>query len=241
VAELRNDGVDLSLGAVLLPTAVPIEPHMRDSAGVAHGERQVVVAGVRARTYPAEPAARMPADGSDAARGVPHINDGRICLSRKPTRPWRVGQPPGSKLYFRQPNASVIYVWTPRAHPEPFAGHAGSSSAGYVRRADAGDDYLAFTVRDSGGIPHVSRLYGTAGRQEEQLPNERLTPSFLTRPRCPGGETVRSSCASAPSTQPDGKTFTYSIVTRRRLPRQYLRLGACLAGQIYLVVRLPAP
>ena len=121
----------------------------------------------------------------------------------------------GSKLYFRQPNGSVIYVWDS-------AGASGNRSQafgqqfGWIRpRADAGDDYLAFTVRDSSGIPHVW-LYGHGGRAGGQLPNERSTPSFLNSATVflveegPCG----SSCGIGPSTQPDGKTFTYSIATQ---------------------------
>src|SRR5438445_3599789 len=71
---------------------------MRDSAGVAHGERQVVVAGVRARTYPAELLPECLRTVPGCARGVPHINDGSIWLAEveltagaAPTRHGRVG------------------------------------------------------------------------------------------------------------------------------------------------------
>jgi len=121
----------------------------------------------------------------------------------------------GSKLYFRQPNATVIFVWDS-------AGPAGNRSQAFGQqvvwikpRADAGDDYLAFTVRDSSGIPHVW-LYGHGGRAGAQLPNQRSTPSFLNAgtvfmiEEAPCG----SNCGIGPATQPDGKTFTYNIATQ---------------------------
>jgi hypothetical protein len=43
---------------------------------------------------------------------------------------------------------------------------------------DAGDDNIAFTVRDSAGTPHVW-LYGHGGRSGGQLPNVRSSPIWL--------------------------------------------------------------
>jgi len=125
----------------------------------------------------------------------------------------------GSKLFFRQPNASIVYVWDS-------AGSAGNRSPAFGQqlawirpRADAGDDYLAFTVRDSSGVPHVY-LYGHAGRAGGQLPNERSTPSFLNSStlflieEAPCG----ANCGLGPSTQPDGKTFTYNLAAQAETP-----------------------
>ncbi|HSS94989.1 MAG TPA: hypothetical protein VLR46_13525 [Candidatus Dormibacteraeota bacterium] len=120
-----------------------------------------------------------------------------------------------SKLYFRQPNSSVIYVWDSTGPAGNRSQAIGQQLAWIRPRADAGDDYLAFTVRDAGGIPHVW-LYGHAGRAGGELPNERSTPSFLNSAtvflveEAPCG----ANCGIGPATQPDGKTFTYSIATQ---------------------------
>ncbi len=125
----------------------------------------------------------------------------------------------GSKLYFRQPNASIVYVWDS-------AGAAGNRTQAFGQqlawegpRADAGDDYLAFTVRDSSYVPHVY-LYGHGGRAGGPLPNIRSTPSFLNAAtvflieEAPCGAT----CGIGPAIQPDKKTFTYNIATQTETP-----------------------
>jgi hypothetical protein len=119
------------------------------------------------------------------------------------------------KLYFRQPNASIVYVWD-SAGPAGNRSQAFGQQLAWIRpRADAGDDMLAFTVRDSNGIPHVW-LYGHGGRASGQLPNERSTPSFINTTtvfmleEAPCGNT----CGIGPATQPDGKTFTYDLGTQ---------------------------
>ncbi len=120
-----------------------------------------------------------------------------------------------SKLYFRQPNASLVYVWDS-------AGPAGNRSPAFTQQfawirpsTDAGDDYLAFTVRDSSGAPHVW-LYGYGGRAGGQLPNERSTPSFINSGTVFLVEEApcTANCGLGPAIQPDGKTFTYSIANQ---------------------------
>lgn len=118
----------------------------------------------------------------------------------------------GSKLYFRQQSTSVVNVWDPKAG----VAQAFAQRAAWIRPAtDVGDDYLAFTVRDSAGIPHVW-LYGHGGQAGGELANVRSTPSFLNAAsvflveEAPCG----SSCGIGPATQPDGKTFVYNIGTQ---------------------------
>jgi hypothetical protein len=115
----------------------------------------------------------------------------------------------GSKLYFRHPQAGTIYSWDPVAGlTQPI----GQSLAWIKPRADAGDDYLAFTVRDASGIPHVW-LYGHSGRAGSQLANVRSSPEFLTASQifyieeAPCG----ANCGPGPSTVPDGKTFIFDM------------------------------
>src|SRR5216683_2322637 len=116
--------------------------------------------------------------------------------SCRPMQPWRPGAaPPASST-----SASRTRRW---------------STSGIRPRADAGDDYLAFTVRDSNGLPSVW-LYGHGGRAGGQLPNERSTPSFLNSGTVFLIEEAAcgANCGLGPATQPDGKTFTYSIASQ---------------------------
>ena len=115
----------------------------------------------------------------------------------------------GSRLYFRQLQAKVIYAWDSSAGlTQAF----GQELAWIQPRADVGDDYLAFTVRDAPGTPHVW-TYGHGGRAGGQLPNIRSSPVFLTATsvfyveEAPCGP----NCGIGPATQPDGKTFTYDL------------------------------
>jgi hypothetical protein len=119
----------------------------------------------------------------------------------------------GSKLYFRQPNATVIYVWDS-------SGPAGNRSQAFGQqliwikpRADAGDDYLAFTVRDGTGTPHVW-LYGHGGRAGGMLTvGVRSLPAFLNTTAMLIEEEApcAPNCGPGPTTQPDGRTFVYDL------------------------------
>ncbi|MEA2669117.1 MAG: hypothetical protein QOJ33_2051 [Chloroflexota bacterium] len=115
----------------------------------------------------------------------------------------------GSKLYFRHQGSGTIYAWDSVAGlTQPI----GQSLLWVKPQADAGDDYLAFTVRDATGAPHVW-LYGHGGRSGTQLPNVRSSPQFLTASQVfyisetPCGV----NCGPGPATLPDGKTFIYDI------------------------------
>jgi hypothetical protein len=115
----------------------------------------------------------------------------------------------GSKLYFRHPGAATIYAWVPAG---PLTQPIGEALPWIRPNADAGDDYLAFTVRDAAGTPHVV-LYGHGGRSGTQLPNVRSSPVFLNATtifyieEAPCG----TNCGPGPSTQPTGRTFIYDL------------------------------
>ena len=122
----------------------------------------------------------------------------------------------GNKLYFRQDSGTIVNVWDPATGvSQAFA----QPAAWIAPRADAGDDYIAYTVRDSAGIPHVW-LYGHGGRDGGELPNVRSTPVFLNAgnvfmlEEAPCGAT----CGPGPATQPDEKTFTYDIAGQAETP-----------------------
>jgi hypothetical protein len=115
----------------------------------------------------------------------------------------------GSKLYFRHQQANVIYAWDPVGGlTQPF----GQRLAWIKPRADAGDDYLAFTVRDAAGTPHVW-LFGHGGRAGNQLPNVRSSPVFLNAgsifyiEEAPCG----ANCGPGPATQPNGRSYIYDL------------------------------
>jgi hypothetical protein len=115
----------------------------------------------------------------------------------------------GSKIYFRHPLAATIYAWDPTAgSTQPI----GQALAWIKPRADAGDDYIAFTVRDATGAPHVW-LYGHGGRAGSQLPNVRSSPEFLTASTIFYIEekSCGANCGPGPATLPDGNTFIFDM------------------------------
>src|SRR5260370_4549942 len=115
----------------------------------------------------------------------------------------------GSILYFRKPVSSVISLWDPNGVGTQAIGQ----QLAWIRpRADAADDNLAFTVRDTAGTPHVW-LYGHGGRSGGQLPSVRASPVWMNGTaifyveEAPCG----TNCGPGPSAQPDGKTFHFHI------------------------------
>jgi hypothetical protein len=115
----------------------------------------------------------------------------------------------GSRLYFRKPASSVVDLWDPTAGVSQAFGQA----AAWIKpRADAGDDFLAFTVRDPAGMPHVW-TYGHSGRAGGTLPNVRSSPVWLNASAFFYVEEAAcgSACGIGPAWQPNGHTFTYDI------------------------------
>ena len=114
----------------------------------------------------------------------------------------------GSKLYYRMPNSSAVLVWDSAKGVSQAI-----SQAAWIRpRADAGDDNIAFTVRDSAGTPHVW-LYGHGGRSGGQLPNVRSSPIWLNTTEFFFVEesVCSANCGIGPAWQPNGKTFTFDL------------------------------
>ncbi|MDQ2942610.1 MAG: hypothetical protein M3R21_02945 [Candidatus Dormibacteraeota bacterium] len=139
---------------------------------------------------------------------IRHTTDGAIAYSQAAATMATWGSA-GSRLYFRNPGGSVISLWDASGGVTQAFGQ----QLAWIRpRADAGDDNLAFTVRDSAGAPTVW-LYGHGGRSGGQLPNPRSSPAWVNTlsafyvEEAPCG----SNCGPGPSTQPDGKTFTYDV------------------------------
>jgi hypothetical protein len=116
----------------------------------------------------------------------------------------------GSRLYYRAPSSSQVQLWDSAAGVSQ-----AFSQAQWIRpRSDAGDDQLAYTVRNSTGQPHVW-LYGHGGRSGGELPNFRSTPTWLNTTTFFMLEEAACSpnCGLGPAWQPDFKTFTYDTGT----------------------------
>jgi hypothetical protein len=115
----------------------------------------------------------------------------------------------GSRLYYRMPGSSLIQAWDSQSG----VSQAFGQQVAWIRpRADAGDDNLAFTVRDASGTPHVW-LYGHGGRSGGPLPNVRSSPAWLNTTTLFYVEEAACSpnCGIGPAWQPDGKTFSFDI------------------------------
>jgi hypothetical protein len=115
----------------------------------------------------------------------------------------------GSRLYYRMPSSSVVQVWDSTAG----VSQAFGQQVSWIRpRADAGDDNLAFTVRDSSGAPHVW-VYGRNGHSAGPLPNVRSSPAWLNSTTFFYMEEApcSPSCGIGPAWQPTSNRFTYDI------------------------------
>ena len=142
---------------------------------------------------------------------VRRTTDGTLAfsLSRGTMASWGSS---GSRLYYRMPGSAVIQVWDSTAG----VSQAFSQQVSWIEpRADAGDDNLAFTVRDTNGTPHVW-LYGHDGRSGGQLPNVRSSPAWLNSTTFFYVEEAACStmCGIGPQWQQDGKTFTYDLAAQ---------------------------
>lgn len=118
----------------------------------------------------------------------------------------------GSKLYYRLPNSNVIQVWDSSAG----VSQAFGQRLAWIRpRADAGDDNIAFTVRDTAGTPHVW-LYGHGGRSGGELPNVRSSPAWLNSTTIFYVEEAAcsTSCGLGPTWRPTGKTFIFDLAAQ---------------------------
>jgi hypothetical protein len=140
---------------------------------------------------------------------VRHTTDGSIAYSL-PTGTMATWGSAGSRLYFRQPSSGQIEVWDSAAGVSRAFGQALS----WIQpRADAGDDNLAFTVRDSSGAPNVW-LYGHGGKSGGKLPNARSSPAWLNTTTVFYIEEARCTANCQIGWQADGKTFTFDTGTQ---------------------------
>jgi hypothetical protein len=147
--------------------------------------------------------------GSGAQLQVRKAPSGTLAYSQ-PAATMAVWGSSGSKLYFRKVQAAVVYAWDPSGTlTQPL----GQQLPWIKPRADAGDDYLTFTVRDAAGTPHVW-LFGHGART--QLANVRSSPVFLTATTVFDVEEAPCgvNCGPGPATQPTGRTFIYDIATK---------------------------
>jgi hypothetical protein len=111
----------------------------------------------------------------------------------------------GSRLYYRLPNSGTVQSWDSTAGVAQVL-----TQQTWIRpRTTAGDDNIAFTIRDSAGKPQVW-LYGHNGRSGGQLPGIRSSPVWLSSNAFFYLEEAPCApdCGIGPAWQPDRKTFT---------------------------------
>jgi hypothetical protein len=149
--------------------------------------------------------------GSGDRLQVRRTKDGTLAFSQA-TGTMATWSSTGSKLYFREPGQTTIHQWDPTGGVSELIPLAQS----WLRPvSDAGDDNVAYTVRDASGIPHVW-IYGHGGRSGGELGNVRSSPLFLNAgtlflvEETPCG----ANCGLGPQTAPDGKTFVYNLGTQ---------------------------
>ena len=149
--------------------------------------------------------------GSGAQLQIRKTRDGTLAYSQA-TGTMAAWSTAGSDLYFREPGKTEIKVWDPKTGVTQLFGLAQA----WIRPStDAGDDNVAYTVRDAtSGLPHVW-VYGHGGRPGGQLGNVRSSPIFLNATTLfMIEETACSNCGPGLATQPDGHTFTYDLATQ---------------------------
>jgi hypothetical protein len=146
---------------------------------------------------------------------IRHTNDGSLAYSQASGTMASWGGT-GAHLYFRKPLETVISLWDASGG----VSQAFAQQLAWIRpRADAGDDNLAFTVRDTTGTPHVW-VYGLGRQERGQLPNTRSSPMWVNTTavfyveEAPCGAT----CGPGPSTQPTDKRFTYDLGLQSEAP-----------------------
>jgi hypothetical protein len=140
---------------------------------------------------------------------VRRATDGGLAYSQ-PTGTMATWGSTGNRLYFRQTQAAVVYAWDPTSGlTQAF----GQPQVWIEPRSDAGDDYLAYTVRDTSGTPHVW-LYGHGGRAGGMLAvGLRSSPAFLTTTSMliDGEAPCAPNCGPGPATQPNGHTYVFDL------------------------------
>jgi Tol biopolymer transport system component len=162
--------------------------------------------------------------GSGDHLQIRHTTDGSLAYSQASGTMATWGST-GARLYFRAPNGMVVSLWDPSGG----VSQAFGQQLAWIRpRADAGDDNIAFTVRDSAGTPNVW-LYGHGGRSGSQLPSIRSSPMWVNSVAAFYVEEAScgSTCGPGPATQPDGKTFTYDVA---RQVEDASRIGQVLSA-----------
>ena len=146
--------------------------------------------------------------GSGEELQVRRTKDGTLAYSQ-PTGTMAAWSTNGSRLFFREPGGTTIKVWDPAGGVSQLFGLAQSW---LLPVTDAGDDNVAYAVRDSSGKPHTW-IYGHGGRAGGELGNIRSGAMFLNATslflveEAPCG----TNCGLGGPTSPDGKTFIYNL------------------------------
>lgn len=152
--------------------------------------------------------------GSGAQLQIRKTRDGTLAYSQAAgtMAAWSYS---GSSLYFREPSKTEVEQWSPTSGvTELFA----LAQAWILPNTDAGDDNVAYTVRDASGVPHVW-IYGHGGKSGGQLGNVRSSPVFLNATTLfMVEEAACSNCGPGLATKPTDKTFTYNLSTQSETP-----------------------
>jgi hypothetical protein len=161
--------------------------------------------------------------GSGQQLQIRKTKDGTIAYSQA-TGTMAAWSYSGSDLYFREPSKTVVKVWDPKNGVSQLFALAQV----WIRpNTDAGDDNVAYTVLDSGGLPHVW-VYGHGGRSGGELGNVRTNPAFLNATQLfDAGASACTNCGPGPSYQLSGQNFVYNLGSQSETPSSIVSvLGA---------------
>jgi hypothetical protein len=152
--------------------------------------------------------------GSGQELQIRKTKDGTIAYSQA-TGTMAAWSYSGGDLYFREPSKTVVKVWDPKNGVSQLFALAQA----WIRpNTDAGDDNVAYTVLDSGGLPHVW-VYGHGGRSGGELGNVRTSPAFLNATQLfDAGASACTNCGPGPSYQLSGQNFIYNLGSQSETP-----------------------
>lgn len=120
----------------------------------------------------------------------------------------------GDQLFFRALNSTQVWRWDPASPAAPTA--AFTTIAPWIRpKSGPQQDRVAFTWRDSSGLPHV-RVVDTTGAVRTVVGSSGRSSAVYLGPWALfyiGESSCGDQCGPGPPSTPNGKTYVYDLKT----------------------------